>query len=131
MSPGRDRSKDNQSFGRAVGGVCVLVSAYEIWRGRPTLAWVLGAVGVTLLALSWIAPRVLAVPARIWWRFAEVLGWVNLRIVLTVFFVVVMTPVGVLFRVFGRDPLARRATGSTWVPYRAGRRGTRHYERMF
>lgn len=131
MSHGRDRSRDNQSFGRAVGGVCVLASAYEIWRGRATLAWVLGAVGVALLALSWIAPRALAVPARIWWRFAEVLGWVNVRIVLTLFFFVVMTPMGLLFRLFGRDPLRRRDAGSTWLPYHLGRRGPRHYERMF
>ena len=131
MSDGRDRSRDNQSFGRAVGGACILASAYAIWRGRTTLAWVLGTVGVTLLTLSWLAPRVLTVPARVWWRFAEILGWVNMRILLTLFFFVVMTPMGLLFRLFGRDPLRRRDTGSTWLPYQSGRRGPRHYERMF
>jgi hypothetical protein len=131
MSAFRDRSNDARSFGRGVGGFCVLAALYEIWRGRTTLAWTLGAVGVTLLALSWLAPRALAVPSRIWWRFAEALGWVNMRVLLTLFFFVVLTPLGLLARLFGSDSLRRRRAASTWQPYPAHRRGPRHYERMF
>ena len=131
MSLHRDRSKDTQSFGRAVGGFCVVASAYEIWRGRTTLAWTLGVVAATVLLLLWIAPRVLTVPSRMWWRVAEALGWVNMRLLLTAFFFLVLTPMGLLARLFGWDPLARRHRGSTWAPYPGRRRGARHYERMF
>lgn len=130
MSP-RDRSKDAQSFGRAVGGVCVAAAVYNTWRGRTTFALTLGVVGVTLLLLSWIAPRALNVPSRLWWRMAEALGWFNMRLLLIVFFFLVLTPMGLLARLFGRDPLVRHRRGSTWTPYAAHRRGAKHYERMF
>jgi hypothetical protein len=37
-----------------------------------------------------------------------VLGWVNTRIILGLLFFVMFAPVALLFRLFGRDPLARR-----------------------
>jgi len=50
---------------------------------------------------------------------------------LIVFFFLALTPMGLLARLFGRDPLVRRRRGSTWTPYPAHRRGVKHYERMF
>ena len=131
MSVHRDRSKDSQSFGRAVGGFCTVAAVYELWRGRPTLATWLAAIGVTLLIFSIAAPRALDAPARVWWRFAEALGWFNTRLLLTAFFVVVLTPTAILFRMIGRDTLGRKSSGSNWMPYPVRRRDARHYERMF
>ena len=127
----RDRSKDSQSFGRAVGGFCIVAAAYELWRSRPVLAIWLAAIGVTLLFFSIAAPRALDAPARVWWRFAEALGWFNTRLLLTAFFVVVLTPIAILFRLIGRDTLGRRSSGSHWTPYPVRRRDPHHYERMF
>jgi hypothetical protein len=119
-----------RSFGRGVGGMLVLLAAYEAWRGRMTLAPVVGAAGLLLLVLSAAAPALLTWPSRAWWALARVLAWINTRLLLTAFFVVVLTPIGLVLRMLGRDPLQRRATGSSWSPF-AGRRDPRHYERMF
>jgi len=127
----RDRSKDSQSFGRAVGGFCTAAAGYQFWRGRVVLATWLAAIGVALLIFSIAAPRALDVPARLWWRLAEALGWFNTRLLLTAFFVLVVTPIAVLFRLIGRDALGRRSTGSNWTPYPVRRRDVHHYERMF
>jgi hypothetical protein len=131
MSATRDRSKDEQSFGRAVGGFCVIAAPYELWRGRRTLALSLAVVGAALLVLSAVAPRALRAPSRVWWKLAEILGWINMRLLLGAFFFLVITPAGLLFRLFGRDPLVRRHHGSMWTPYPERRRDTTHYERMF
>lgn len=119
-----------RSFGRGVGGMLVLLAMYEVWRGRMTLAAIVAACGVLLLLLSAAAPALLVWPSRAWWAMARVLAWVNTRLLLTAFFVLVLTPIGLVLRALGRDPLQRRVTGSTWSPF-AGRRDPRHYERMF
>ena len=56
---------------------------------------------------------------------------VNSRVLLTVMFLLVVTPLGALGRLFGSDPLGRRAAGSLWLPFSKRARDPKHYERMF
>ena len=62
---------------------------------------------------------------------AHALGWLNSRLLLGVLFVFFLTPIGVLMRARGWDPLwlKRRAGAGGWAPYPA--RDTKHYERMY
>ena len=67
-----------------------------------------------------------------WWRFARVLGHFNARVLLTVMFVVVFVPLGLIWRLTGKDPLARRRTARPgWSPYPSRYRDRRHYQRMY
>jgi hypothetical protein len=53
----------------------------------------------------------------------RVLGWVNTRILLSFVFFVLMAPVALLLRAFGRDPLARRRdpkSPSYWLKHKPG-----------
>ncbi|MTI88160.1 MAG: hypothetical protein FH748_09345 [Balneolaceae bacterium] len=40
-----------------------------------------------------------------WYKLAEYLGWFNARVLLSLVYYVVVTPIGFLFRLFGNDPL--------------------------
>ncbi len=121
-----------RSFGLSVGAICCLLWLVYLWKGRGNLLW-LGSLGGSLLLLGWLAPALLRVPSAIWWKFAEILGWINARVILTAVFLFVFVPVGWVMRLLGRDPLRlRRATRLTaWEPYPARMRTTMHYERMF
>ena len=123
-----------RSFGVAVGTVLILISAALVWRGRTTRAEVLGAIGVVLLVLGLIQPALLKWPSAIWWRIAQVLGYVNARIILTVAFAAMLVPLGAIWRLIGRDPLSRRrpaAGASGWRPYPKRYRDRTHFDRMF
>jgi hypothetical protein len=87
-------------------------------------------VGIFALALPWLRDRVMpqwpfvvaavfALPALVyplalrplyaaWMRVGLVLGAINSRIILGVFFVVLVVPVALWFKVFGRDSMMRR-----------------------
>jgi hypothetical protein len=72
---------------------------------------------VLLVVPALIAPRILAPVERWWMRFAEALGRVNTRIILTVLYCLVITPVGLVRRLVG-DPLDRRmrdGRSSVWI----------------
>ena len=122
-----------RSFGLVVGGLFAAMAAYQGWRGRAELARGLFAAGILLSACGAFAPGLLKGPRRLWFAIGHMLGWINARILLTLLFLVVITPVGLAMRLFGRDPLRRcwRDRRGGWSPYPASRRDTRHYERMY
>jgi len=120
-----------RSFGVSVGAVCAALAGWAAWRGRAeTMAW-LGLLGVVLIVLGLVRPALLRHPARWWGRLAYVLGWINGRILLSLLFFGVFTPVGIARRLLGRDSLRRRRMTSGWTPYPDRLRDTKHYERMF
>ena len=83
------------------------------------------------MLLAFIAPAALRVPNRIWWRIAQILGWVNSRIILTLFFAAVLVPAGVLMRLIGRNPLRGKSGPSNWTAYPMRIRNPHHYDRLF
>lgn len=125
--PNRDRA-----FGYGVGTVLVLLASWLLLRQRQAPAWWCGAIGALLLVLSWIAPAWLRIPSSLWWRLAHILGWINTRVLLSALFVLMLTPLGLVMRLAGWDPLRRHArAGTNWNPLSPPQRGSTHYERMY
>ena len=124
--------KGGRSFGIAFGGLCAVVALYRLWRGRSAVGE-LAVASALFFIVAWVFPRLLDAPNRIWMRFARALGWVNSRILLTIFFFVIITPYGVLQRLLGRDRLGRRwrAAPPAWVPPPPRLRDSNHYDHLF
>jgi hypothetical protein len=121
-----------RSFGISVGGVMLGIAALLAWRGRITNAEIMGGIGAVLLVLGLTQPLWLYYPSKVWWKFAMVLGYVNARIILTIAFAIVLTPLGVLWRLIGRDPLSvQRKNWPGWSPYPARYRDKDHFTRMY
>jgi hypothetical protein len=121
-----------RSFGVSVGSVLCVIAALLVWRGRQTRAEWIGALGGVLLVLGLVRPSLLKWPSAAWWRFAKALGYVNARILLTLLFGLVLTPLGLLWRITGKDPLVRkRERWNGWTAYPLRYRDRKHYERMY
>ena len=88
----------DRSFGVSVGGVLLAVAAFLWWRGRITGAAWSGAIGAVLLLLGLIAPKLLKWPSALWWKLAMALGYVNARVILTIAFLLVLTPIAFIWR---------------------------------
>ncbi len=122
----------DRSFGISVGVVLLAIAAALWWRGRVGRAEIVGGVGAFLLITGLVYAPLLKYPSAVWWRFSKVLGYVNARILLTVLFSVVLVPVSLVWRLTGRDPLARRRrTWPGWSAYPPRYRDPKHYERMY
>jgi saxitoxin biosynthesis operon SxtJ-like protein len=121
-----------RSFGISVGLVLIAIGAALYWRGRVGRAEILAAIGVLLLAGGLIHPPVLKYPSALWWKFAQGLGYINARILLTILFTIVFVPISLIWRLSGKDPLTRRRDKwPGWTPYPPRYRDPRHYQRMF
>jgi ABC-type uncharacterized transport system permease subunit len=106
-------------------GLSVLHKAHAI---RPAIiVWAIGAAGV---ALYYAIPP-LRRPIYLGWMYAAYpIGWAVSHIVLAIAFFLVFTPVGLLMRLLGRDPLARQFDPSASTYWTAHDPGT-HPDRYF
>jgi hypothetical protein len=121
-----------RSFGLSVGGVLIAIAAFLAWRGRIERAEIVGGIGAVLVVLGLTAPRLLKYPSMVWWKFAMALGYVNARVILTIAFAIVLTPVGLVWRMIGHDPLAqRRKHWHGWSPSPKRFRDPDHFKRMY
>ena len=131
----RKRSRRaEREFGLIVGGVFLLLSSWWLYRGKfPNVSQVTLYLGSTLVLLALVFPQALVGPNKAWMALAEVLAFVTTRIILGFVFFGIVTPIGVIKRWFGWDPLHRRAAASDsyWKPYSERQRDPRHYEKMF
>jgi hypothetical protein len=101
-------TKHLRSFGLMVGGICALLGVWPaVWRGQPLRLWSL-ILGGILIALALVWPRSLTHVYRLWMTVGEVLGWINTRIILSVLFYLLFTPLGLCMRLRGKDPMRRR-----------------------
>ena len=131
MSRAESRMPSERSFGLSVGLASLAFGALLTWRGHDRTGALVALTGVILVSGGLLAPAALRIPNRIWWRFASLLGWINSRILLTLFFFVVLTPAGCLMRLFGRSPLRSVRPDTNWSGYDERRRDSRHYEHLY
>jgi Saxitoxin biosynthesis operon protein SxtJ len=87
----------------------------EVWMGIAVAFWTVAGV---LFLWSLASPRTLPPVYRAWMRFGQAIGGVMSTVLLTVLYFAVVTPVGLLMRAFGTDPIARRGkAASYWRPH--------------
>ena len=121
------------SFALIVGGALLVIAAFQWRRGAPQWVWItLVAITAALLLAAAVAPSVLKPVYRGWMHLGEALGWVNTRILLTLIFFLVVTPIGLVMRLFGRSPIAvKRRDDSYWTDVEPHSYGDRHVEKQF
>ena len=71
----------------------------------PTWPWIAAGILVTMALLL---PPLLRPVYWLWMKFGHVLGWINTRIILGITFLLLFTPVALVFHLFGKDPMRRR-----------------------
>ncbi len=124
-----------RQFGLVVGGVFLGVAALLLWRrGESAWVWGLAGVGGPLVLLGAAAPMVLRPVRDVWMTLALVMGAVMTRVILTLAFVLVFLPTGLLLRLFGKDLLRRRLEPDAetyWITRDDGRADRESLERYF
>jgi len=134
VNRGKRSYRTERDFGLLVGGVLLALGGWWFYRDKYyVLAHVLRATGALLLILGAFYPKALVVPNRLWMGMAEAMGYVMTRVILALIFFLVVTPIGLVRRLTGGDPLGRRGarTESYWKPYTERRSDVKHYEKMY
>lgn len=102
-----NREKKVEAILAIVVGFIVLYFIFGEWRGFDVdwMLWVSLVVGV----LSMMSDTVMNLITSAWFKFAEILGnYVTGPILLGLVFFVVLFPISVLARIFGKDHLMKK-----------------------
>lgn len=89
-----------KKFGITVGTVLMLLGL-AFWFYDKNYAWIVFLAGMTLLVLGLLKLRVLRPIYRFWMTCAIILGWFMTRVILSLFFFLVLTPIALVARGFG------------------------------
>ncbi|MFN0157105.1 MAG: SxtJ family membrane protein, partial [Bacteroidota bacterium] len=95
--------------------------------------WLVGASGFFLVTGLFIHPILRPIYIG-WMKFAFVLGWINTRILLGVFFYLIITPTGLLMRLFGKDFLSEKLNKNVrtyWIKREPTELDPKRYENLF
>lgn len=116
-----------------VAAVLLFAGAFFWYRGRLTAMVIALGLSITLALTGVFVPGLAKLFHRGWMRFAFALGYVNSRILLTVIYLVIFVPYGILSRLFGRDPLDLRSKKreSYWHRRAVTRQSKEQFERLF
>ena len=126
-------TKDLRKFGLLVGAVFAVLGLVFMVRGRSWFPWFL-APGGALILFGLLVPHALKYVYIAWMSLALVLGFVVSHVILTLFFALVITPVGLLARLVGKDFLSlklQRDATTYWIPRRQQPRTPVDYEKQF
>ena len=111
------KASSNRAFGWVFVIVFLIIALWPLFFGGALRWWSLivsGLVAVVTMA----APALLTIPNRLWLRFGLLLNRIVSPVVLAIMFYLVVTPMGLLMRLFARRTLHLRrdaAAGSYWI----------------
>lgn len=114
------KTSSDRAFGFVFAAVFAVIGLWPLLGGDGVRVWAL-AVAVVFLAAGAVFPRVLAPLNRVWTKLGLVLHHVVNPLVMGLLFYFVVTPVGLLMRLFGKDPLRLRLepqARSYWIERR-------------
>jgi hypothetical protein len=109
------------------------LAAWRLWHGQAGLwTYVLAIAAVLVGVTGLIAPALIRPVYTGWMIVAFPIGWTVSKIALGLMFFLVFMPVGLVFRMTGRDALRLKRTrdGSYWLAKPASRSGD-EYLRQF
>ena len=112
VKPGSERA-----FGLVFAAVFALIGLWPLLSAESVRPWAL-IVAALLIAAARFAPRALDPLNRLWFLFGVLLHKIVSPLVMALLFFVTVTPIAILMRLAGKDPLRLkfdRAAKSYWI----------------
>jgi hypothetical protein len=101
--------KELREFGLLTGGIIAglfgLILPLIRGHSLPLIPWI---IAVVLAGLAIILPKSLDPIYRVWMKIGLALGWVNSRIILSIVFFIILTPMALIMKLLKRDTMIRK-----------------------
>jgi len=119
---------EGRKFGLTVGIAFVVLALLAWWRGHEVTRLVLGSLGLVLLLAGLTVPARLGPVFRAWMGLAHALSKVTTPVFMGLVYFIVIAPVGILMRAFGRNPVRREPVGDSYWNARTSPRGDLNHQ---
>ena len=111
-----EQSSD-KSFGVVFSIVFLIVALYPLINSEGLRIWAL-VVSAIFLLLAYVAPKILSLPNKLWFKFGLLIGSIVAPIIITLIYFVTVVPTGLIMRLLGKDLLKQKLdknSKSYWV----------------
>ena len=111
-----------------------LIGGLIWWKfSAPKVAYWLWGIGGGVAVVYYLVPPLKKTIFLGWMYFAYPIGWVMSHLLLSIIYYVILTPIGLLMRLFGYDPMQRKwdAGASTYWIEKETDESPRRYFRQF
>jgi len=125
--------KQLREFGLTIGIILCLLGGIVLWRGKSAYPYLFSIGGIFIIA-GIVIPFILKPLQKAWMTFSIILGFFMSRIILTVLFYLVLTPMGLLMRLLGKDLLDQKIDknkASYWHARDGKRKDAKSYENQY
>lgn len=97
----KETKKDLRKFGLTVGGVLAAIAAVLFYFEKPSAIY-FAVIGGFLILFGALFPKILRPLNRIWMSLAIILGFIMSRVILTILYYLVLTPIALLAKLVGK-----------------------------
>ncbi len=111
-----EQSSD-KSFGVVFSIVFLIVALYPLINSESLRIWAL-VVSIIFFLLAFLAPKILVLPNKLWFKFGLLIGSIVAPIVMAFVYFVTVLPTGLIMRLLGKDLLKQKLdknAKSYWV----------------
>ena len=129
----KSEKSDLRMFGITIGVILLIIAGFLFWKEKESFQ-ILLTFGITFCILGIAIPFILKPIYWIWMIFATILGWIMTRVILSLLFYFIITPIGLIPRFFGKQFLELRwdkSKESYWNFRTNERRQKEDYEKQF
>ena len=96
-----------KSFGVVFSIVFLIVALYPLINSEDLRIWAL-VVSIIFFLLAFLAPKILVLPNKLWFKFGLLIGSIVAPIVLAFIYFVTVLPTGLIMRLLGKDLLKQK-----------------------
>ena len=96
-----------KSFGVVFSIVFLIVALYPLINSESLRIWAL-VVSIIFFLLAFLAPKILVLPNKLWFKFGLLVGSIVVPIVMTLIYFVTVLPTGLIMRLLGKDLLKQK-----------------------
>ncbi len=111
------KQSSEKSFGVVFSIVFLMIALYPLINSEDIHIWAVIVSSIFLL-LAYVAPNILSIPNKLWFKFGILLGSIVAPIIMAFVYFVTVLPTGFIMRILGKDllklKLDKNAT-SYWI----------------
>ena len=96
-----------KSFGISFSIVFLIIGLYPLINSQEHHLWAI-VVSVIFLLLAFLLPKALSLPNRLWFKFGIVIGSLMTPIIISLIYLIIVLPTGLIFRLLGKDLLHKK-----------------------
>jgi len=125
--------KDIRSFSVTFAIIFLIIAGFLYYQEKDSFQLFIYLAG-SFSGLGFILPIVLKPVYMIWMIFAVILGWFMTRVILSLLFYLIITPIGLFLRILGKDLLGlkeEKNQKSYWNMRNSEKEQNQNYEKQF